>query len=51
MKITFDFEKPLAELQQQIEKVKQVEDKNNLDVGHCGGVGGKTAYRAKAYLW
>src|SRR5580658_4087173 len=32
MKITFDFEKPLAELQQQIEKVKQVEDKNNLDM-------------------
>jgi len=32
MKITFDFEKPIAELQQQIEKVKQVEDKNNLDM-------------------
>src|ERR1700754_1381817 len=32
MKITFDFEKPLAELQQQIEKVKQVEDKNKLDM-------------------
>jgi acetyl-CoA carboxylase carboxyl transferase subunit alpha len=32
MKITFDFEKPLAELQLQIEKVKQVEDKNNLDM-------------------
>ena len=32
MKITFDFEKPLAELQQQIEKVKQVEEKNNLDM-------------------
>ena len=32
MKFTFDFEKPLAELQQQIEKVKQVEDKNNLDM-------------------
>ena len=32
MKITFDFEKPLAELQQQIEKVKQVEEKNSLDM-------------------
>jgi acetyl-CoA carboxylase carboxyl transferase subunit alpha len=32
MKITFDFEKPLADLQQQIEKVKQVEDKNKLDM-------------------
>jgi acetyl-CoA carboxylase carboxyl transferase subunit alpha len=32
MKITFDFEKPLAELMQQIEKVKQVEDKNKLDM-------------------
>ena len=32
MKITFDFEKPLAELQLQIEKVKQVEDKNTLDM-------------------
>src|SRR5882757_3902901 len=32
MKITFDFEKPLAELLQQIEKVKQVEDKNKLDM-------------------
>ena len=32
MKITFDFEKPLAELIQQIEKVKQVEDKNKLDM-------------------
>jgi len=32
MKITFDFEKPLAELQQQIEKVKQVEEKNKLDM-------------------
>ena len=32
MKISFDFEKPLEELQQQIEKVKQVEDKNNLDM-------------------
>src|SRR6201996_1573385 len=32
MKISFDFEKPLAELQHQIEKVKQVEDKNDLDM-------------------
>src|SRR3954466_12976335 len=32
MKITFDFEKPIAELIQQIEKVKQVEDKNKLDM-------------------
>jgi len=32
MKITFDFEKPLADLQQQIEKIKQVEDKNKLDM-------------------
>ena len=32
MKITFDFEKPLAELEQQIEKVKQMEDKNKLDM-------------------
>jgi acetyl-CoA carboxylase carboxyl transferase subunit alpha len=32
MKITFDFEKPLAELLGQIEKVKQVEDKNKLDM-------------------
>jgi acetyl-CoA carboxylase carboxyl transferase subunit alpha len=32
MKITFDFEKPLAELLHQIEKVKQVEDKNKLDM-------------------
>ena len=32
MKFTFDFEKPLIELQVQIEKVKQVEDKNNLDM-------------------
>src|ERR1700750_3446535 len=31
MKITFDFEKPLADLLLQIEKVKQVEDKNKLD--------------------
>lgn len=32
MKITFDFEKPLADLQQQIEKVKQVEDKTQVDM-------------------
>ena len=32
MKITFDFEKPLADLQQQIEKVKQVEDKTKVDM-------------------
>jgi len=32
MKTTFDFEKPLAELEQQIEKVKQMEDKNKLDM-------------------
>jgi acetyl-CoA carboxylase carboxyl transferase subunit alpha len=32
MKITFDFEKPLAELQLQIEKVKQVEDKTKVDM-------------------
>lgn len=32
MKISFDFEKPLAELQQQIDKVKQLEDKNNVDM-------------------
>jgi len=32
MKITFDFEKPLADLQLQIDKVKQVEDKNKLDM-------------------
>src|SRR5476649_2350263 len=32
MKITFDFEKPLADLLGQIEKVKQVEDKNKLDM-------------------
>jgi acetyl-CoA carboxylase carboxyl transferase subunit alpha len=32
MKFTFDFEKPLTDLQLQIEKVKQVEDKNKLDM-------------------
>ena len=32
MKVTFDFEKPIAELQLQIDKVKQVEEKNKLDM-------------------
>ena len=32
MKISFDFEKPLADLQQQIDKVKQVEDKTKVDM-------------------
>lgn len=32
MKVTFDFEKPIADLQTQIEKVKLVEDKNKLDM-------------------
>ncbi|OKS84667.1 acetyl-CoA carboxylase carboxyltransferase subunit alpha [Mucilaginibacter polytrichastri] len=32
MKITFDFEKPLSDLQSQIEKVKQVEDKTQVDM-------------------
>ncbi|MBS7564050.1 acetyl-CoA carboxylase carboxyltransferase subunit alpha [Mucilaginibacter sp. Bleaf8] len=32
MKITFDFEKPLAELQQQIEKISQVEEKTKVDM-------------------
>lgn len=32
MKISFDFEKPLAELQQQIDKVKQVEEKTKVDM-------------------
>jgi acetyl-CoA carboxylase carboxyl transferase subunit alpha len=32
MKISFDFEKPLADLQQQIEKVRQVEDKTQVDM-------------------
>lgn len=32
MKISFDFEKPLADLIGQIEKVKQVEEKNKLDM-------------------
>jgi acetyl-CoA carboxylase carboxyl transferase subunit alpha len=32
MKITFDFEKPLADLLLQIEKVKQVEDKTKVDM-------------------
>jgi acetyl-CoA carboxylase carboxyl transferase subunit alpha len=32
MKITFDFEKPLADLQSQIDKVKQVEEKTQVDM-------------------
>jgi len=32
MKITFDFEKPLADLQSQIEKVRQAEDKTQVDM-------------------
>ena len=32
MKITFDFEKPLADLQLQIYKVKQVEEKTKVDM-------------------
>lgn len=32
MKISFDFEKPLADLQSQIDKVKQVEDKTQVDM-------------------
>ncbi|RVU01643.1 acetyl-CoA carboxylase carboxyltransferase subunit alpha [Mucilaginibacter limnophilus] len=32
MKISFDFEKPLAELQQQLDKVMQIEEKNKLDM-------------------
>jgi acetyl-CoA carboxylase carboxyl transferase subunit alpha len=32
MKITFDFEKPLAELQQQIDKIKQAEEKTKVDM-------------------
>ena len=32
MKITFDFEKPLADLQHQIEKVQQVEEKTKVDM-------------------
>lgn len=32
MKITFDFEKPIGELQQQIEKVEQVEEKTKVDM-------------------
>lgn len=32
MKITFDFEKPLADLQQQIDKIKQVEEKTKVDM-------------------
>lgn len=32
MKITFDFEKPLADLLQQIEKIRQVEEKTKVDM-------------------
>src|ERR1700754_4253202 len=32
MKITFDFEKPLADLQLQMDKVKQVEEKTKVDM-------------------
>jgi len=32
MKITFDFEKPLSDLQSQIDKVKQVEEKTKVDM-------------------
>lgn len=32
MKITFDFEKPLADLQSQIDKIKQVEEKTKVDM-------------------
>ncbi|RKR80301.1 acetyl-CoA carboxylase carboxyl transferase subunit alpha [Mucilaginibacter gracilis] len=32
MKITFDFEKPLADLQLQMEKVRQVEEKTKVDM-------------------
>nr|WP_183874108.1 MULTISPECIES: acetyl-CoA carboxylase carboxyltransferase subunit alpha [Pedobacter] len=32
MKTSFDFEKPIAELEQQIEKVKQVADKTKVDM-------------------
>jgi len=32
MKITFDFEKPLADLQLQIEKIKQVEERTKVDM-------------------
>lgn len=37
MKISFDFEKPLADLMGQIEKVKQVEEKNKLDMSATVG--------------
>lgn len=33
METTFDFEKPIADLQTQIEKVKQVEEKTKVDMG------------------
>lgn len=32
MKITFDFEKPLSDLQSQIEKIQQVEEKTKVDM-------------------
>ncbi|MVN90907.1 acetyl-CoA carboxylase carboxyltransferase subunit alpha [Mucilaginibacter aquatilis] len=32
MKITFDFEKPLSDLQTQIEKIRQVEEKTKVDM-------------------
>ena len=32
MKTSFDFEKPIADLQQQLEKVKQVEEKTKVDM-------------------
>jgi acetyl-CoA carboxylase carboxyl transferase subunit alpha len=32
IKTSFDFEKPLADLMQQIEKVKQVADKTKVDM-------------------
>src|SRR5690606_9887773 len=33
METTFDFEKPIADLHTQIEKVKQVEEKTKVDMG------------------
>lgn len=32
MKTSFDFEKPIADLQQQVEKVKQIEEKTKVDM-------------------
>lgn len=32
MNLSFDFEKPIAELVEQLEKVKQVADKSKVDV-------------------